>query len=234
MTNLFENDDPWQDRLSEYLDGLLTEPETRALEEHLQTCESCQTALAELRSVVERLHGDRLDPTPEGVWPRIASRLTRGQLTGDHRQRDIRRRSARTPEAATLRRIAAAASLTLTLAGGIWVGAFLCVAGPAWSPPGWMHLKLRESPPSPVRRPSSTRQPANASDSILDAWTPLRRSLGALDQQLSDADSALRSQPENRALQRVVEQLVRERKNLQALLDSVTSTARHSPTGLSH
>jgi anti-sigma factor RsiW len=224
MTNLFENNDPWQDRLSEYLDGLLAEPEKRALEEHLRTCESCRTALVELRAVVERLRADPMDAIPEGAWPRIASRLSMSQLPSYRGSRERVRRSTRGLQAATLRRITTAASLVLTLAGGIWVGASLCIAGMVWTAPGWMHLPGAVDRPFD-RLPSTRAVPTNATDSIVDAWTPLRRSLAALDQQIADASRALRREPGNQALRHVVQQLARERNNIQAMLDSVT--ARH-------
>jgi hypothetical protein len=222
MTNLFENDDPWQDRLSEYLDDLLGESERRALEEHLQTCERCRTALAELHAVVGRLRGDPMDAIPDGAWPRIASRLSTDQLSSHRGARERVRRSSRGLQPETLRKITIAASLVLTLAGGIWVGASLCIAGSVWTAPGWMHLPPAGSRPS-TRLPSS-QGPSYATDSILDAWTPLRRSLAALDQQLADATDAFRREPGNPALQRVVQQLVRERNNTKAMLDSVTKT----------
>lgn len=222
MTTFFENDDPWQARLSEYLDGQLTEPEKRALEEHLQTCESCRMALSELRAVVERLHADPMDEIPEGAWPRIAGRLTPRQLPANRNTRRMGRGSSRVLKAETLRKITVAASLAFTLVGGIWVGAALCVAGSIWTAPSWMHLTPRGPHLSSRRLPSTRALPPNAADSIVDAWTPLRRSLVALDQQLADAARALTRDPGNQALQQVVRQLTRERKNIRAMLDSVT------------
>lgn len=65
--------DQWTDRLSEYLDGELTEPESRELEAHLAGCEPCRGVLAELEQVVARAR--RLEdrrPTRD-LWPAIAS-----------------------------------------------------------------------------------------------------------------------------------------------------------------
>jgi len=70
--------------------------------------------------------------------------------------------------------------------------------------------------------------PAYTSDSGLDAWTPLRRSIAALDQQLAGAAFALRSQPNDKSLARVVVELTRERRNLQATLDSAVSSSRRA------
>jgi hypothetical protein len=65
--------------------------------------------------------------------------------------------------------------------------------------------------------------PSRPTDSILDEWTPLRRLLSGLDQQLAGATSALANQPGNKALERVVLRLTRERDNLRSLLDSATT-----------
>ncbi len=228
MTITFDNGDPWQDRLSEYLDGSLTEPEREAVEDHLRGCESCRTALADLRTVVERLHADQMDEIPDDAWPRIAARLDRGQVPSRLGARGRVSRSSGVLEAATLRRITTAASLTLTLVGGIWVGVSLCLATSVWTPPSWMPLWPRGRHISVTKQRSTMSVPAYAGDSVLDVWTPLRRSIAALDQQLAGATFALRSQPNDKSLARVVVELTRERRNLQATLDSAVSSSRHA------
>ncbi|HEX2218530.1 MAG TPA: zf-HC2 domain-containing protein [Gemmatimonadales bacterium] len=67
--------DQWTDRLSEYLDDELAEPERTALEAHLETCAACTQTLGELRRVVRRARvlGDR-QPARE-LWPDIAERI---------------------------------------------------------------------------------------------------------------------------------------------------------------
>ena len=228
MTITFESNDPWQDRLSEYLDGSLAESERHGLEDHLRGCESCRKALAGLRAVVERLHADELDEIPDGAWQRIAARLDRAQVQSRRDARERVRRSTSALEAATLRRITTAASLTLALAGGIWVGASLCLATSVWTPPRWMPLWPRGAHISVTKQRSTMSVPAYTSDSVLDAWTPLRRSIAALDQQLAGAAFALRSQPNDKSLARVVVELTRERRNLQATLDSAVSSSRRA------
>lgn len=226
MTTIFDDGDPWQDRLSEYLDGSLTEPERQMIEDHLRGCESCRNSLAELRTVVERLHADQMDEVPGDAWPRIAARLDRGQIPSRRFARERIRRSSGALEARTLRRITTAASLTVALAGGIWMGAILCLSRSVWTPPGWMHLSPRWGNITVTRQPSTVSPPAYAADSVGDAWTSLRRSLAALDQQLADATTALRSQPNNKSLAHVVDALTRERGNLQATLDSAVKSFR--------
>ena len=189
-----------QDRLSEYLDGLLTETETRSLEEHLRGCERCRSVLAELRVVVDRLHADPTDSVSSDAWPRIERHLG---------ARASSSRASYMIEARTLRRITAVASLVLALMGGIWVGALLCVARPQWSPPGWMHLGARRSRARPSRDLRS-----------------LRESLAAVNRELTDAETALKNQPATPGLQNAVEQLRRSQLHLQTVLDSLSAAER--------
>jgi hypothetical protein len=67
--------DPWLDRLSEYIDGELAPAERRSLEQHLQTCEDCRTASAELRQVVEQAHGLSDRPPARDLWAGIAAAI---------------------------------------------------------------------------------------------------------------------------------------------------------------
>ena len=65
----------WTDRLSEYLDGELSQAEADALEAHLAECAECGNTLQELRAVVARARQleDRL---PErDLWSGIAARI---------------------------------------------------------------------------------------------------------------------------------------------------------------
>jgi hypothetical protein len=215
MITPFETDDPWQDRLSEYVDGLLAAPEASALEAHLQTCESCRRAVAELRVVVDRLRSDRIDKAPEDTWPRIANRL--GTQTVQHTRGRWPTRYSGSIQTGTLRKITIAAALTVTFVGGIWAGVALSLMQSVWTPPGWMTVIPRRLhiPPRPGPLPSY------AADSIPAEWIPLQRSVAELDRQLASASAALKNAPGNEALRRVVQQLTRERDELRVLLDSV-------------
>jgi anti-sigma factor RsiW len=228
MTTSFDNDHPWEDRLSEYLDGALTDDEARSLDEHLGGCESCRAALAGLRAVVEQLHGDHVDPVPPDAWSRIARRLTVQRPVKVPKVPGGRERASYPIAARTLRIIATAASLVLTLAGGMWIGALLCMARPQWSPPAWMHLRSRASMSTPSRIPPSVIQAPNASDSTRGAAALLRRALVALDRELGEAERTLENQPATAGRERV-ERLKRTRLRLQAALDSLTSTPSRQP-----
>ena len=217
MITPFESDDPWQDRLSEYVDGLLAAPEVTALEAHLPACDSCRRAIAELRAVVDRLRSDRVDDAPEDAWPRIANRL--GAQAIQHDRGRWPSRYSGSIQSDTLRKIVAAAALTVTFVGGVWAGVALSVTQSVWTAPGWMaaiprklHIPSRSGP-----------LPSYAADSIPTEWIPLQRSIVELDRQLASATVALGKSPGNEALQRVVQQLTRERNDLRAVLDSVTS-----------
>lgn len=68
--------EPFVDQLSEYLDGDLATAEVTALERHLEGCESCRSALAELRMVVEQARALPVVPSPTDQWPALRARLT--------------------------------------------------------------------------------------------------------------------------------------------------------------
>lgn len=67
--------DQWTDRLSEFLDGDLDAEETRALEEHLESCESCRGVLHELEQVMQRAHALPDQVPSEDLWEAIAARI---------------------------------------------------------------------------------------------------------------------------------------------------------------
>ncbi len=133
--------DPFVDRLSEYVDGELAAAEVTALERHLEGCESCRAAVAELRLVVERARALPVTPSPTDQWPALRARLAETPQDGaDERvdlpaaapapQRVIRidrhPRWWQRPLTVTWAQAAAAAVLLIVLAGG---GAWLALRG---------------------------------------------------------------------------------------------------------
>ena len=69
--------DAWTDRLSEYLDGELSDVETARLKDHLSSCQECVDTLEQLRAVVGRA-SNLADTEPEAdLWTGISARLRR-------------------------------------------------------------------------------------------------------------------------------------------------------------
>jgi hypothetical protein len=67
--------DQWTDRLSEYLDGDLAEPEKAALEAHLTACAACSETLAGLRRIVARARSLEDRPPSRDLWSGVATRI---------------------------------------------------------------------------------------------------------------------------------------------------------------
>ena len=65
----------WTDRLSEYLDGEMSDAERGALERHLEACEACARTLSELRAVAARAAALEDRPPAGDLWPLIATEI---------------------------------------------------------------------------------------------------------------------------------------------------------------
>ena len=46
--------DVWTDRLSDYIDGELSEADKDSVERHIDTCDECRATVAQLRAVASR------------------------------------------------------------------------------------------------------------------------------------------------------------------------------------
>ena len=67
--------DPWTERLSEHLDGSLTDEERGLLEAHLITCADCRTVRVELEHVLARARVLPEIAPDVDLWPGIAARV---------------------------------------------------------------------------------------------------------------------------------------------------------------
>ncbi|MCL7970175.1 MAG: zf-HC2 domain-containing protein [marine benthic group bacterium] len=114
------NDDRFQ-RLSEYLDGELSEPESAALEQALETDAELAGLLEQLREV-KRVAGDVDDRGPEtDLWPAIAARIDAERVVELKPARDSRRRLT-----FTVPQFAAAMIATLVMGtGALWMASSL-------------------------------------------------------------------------------------------------------------
>jgi hypothetical protein len=78
--------DAWSERLSEYLDGLMSEEEHTACEAHLATCSECSRTLEALREVVAQARALPDRAPAEDLWPQIQKRLAYGSAVPVTRQ----------------------------------------------------------------------------------------------------------------------------------------------------
>ncbi len=114
--------DQWTDRLSEYLDGELSQGERVALEAHLQSCGECSLILKDLRRVVRRAGSLEERPPTRDLWPGIAGRIG-ATPTGPE---EIVNLASRRPGARrlsfSLPQLAAAGIALATISGGaVWM-----------------------------------------------------------------------------------------------------------------
>jgi anti-sigma factor RsiW len=118
----------WTDKLSDYLDGELSEAESRAVDVHLRECAHCAGVLNDLKRVIARAEasGQATRPPQADLWPGIAERIDArlapaamadspspvGNVTA------FRGRASR-HFAFTLPQLAAAAAIVAAVSGGI-------------------------------------------------------------------------------------------------------------------
>lgn len=127
------------DRLSEYLDGTLSEREAARVEDHLAECPACAGTLAELRQVVEAARALPDEAPVPDLWPAIEARLPARTADGvTPRVVPIGRGSDRARRRVTLsvpQLLAAGIALAVMSAGGAWVALHGGPADPATSAP---------------------------------------------------------------------------------------------------
>jgi hypothetical protein len=70
--------DPWMERLSEYLDGELDRSDRETLEAHLQQCAECARVLEDLGKVRAQAREMPRPPAPAELWPRIEKAIAEG------------------------------------------------------------------------------------------------------------------------------------------------------------
>ena len=73
-----------QDRLDDYVDGLLPEEERQAVETHLEACEECRREVAGLRSLLADVSALPRNVQPgRDLWPDVAARTVGGKVERD-------------------------------------------------------------------------------------------------------------------------------------------------------
>jgi anti-sigma factor RsiW len=188
-------EDPWVDRLSEYLDGDLSARERLEIEAHLAGCAACTAVLRELGDVVARANRMRLDSPPtRDLWPGVSVRLRRPLRLAPWPL------SGASPLRWAVPRLAAAAALVACCAALVWVvGGRLRPASTA--PPVASAPVVAPAPPVPADREYETtvaelRRVVHAR-LTLDPHVVevLEKNLAALDLAMSDYQDALSRQP---------------------------------------
>jgi len=108
--------DPWTTRLSDYLDGELSDAERRALERHLGACPACIAALTGLLQVVERARALPDRPPAAELWSGVAARIAEAPSPAERRAVPARRWAFSLPQLA-----AAALAVAFASGGGAWL-----------------------------------------------------------------------------------------------------------------
>ena len=141
----------WTDRLSDYLDGELSEDERDAVDGHLRGCASCTAVLNDLKRVVTRAASVDARPPQADLWRGIAARLNEsGEPT---RVVPFAPREARR-FAFTLPQLAAAAALLIAVSGGV-----------AWQFAARMGGQVRDARVADVQvRPDSPAAPGTGTE----------------------------------------------------------------------
>lgn len=192
--------DPWAARLSDYLDGDLSDAERGALERHLDACPSCTAALDELTRVVERARGLPSRPPAADLWPGIAARIGPGAPPIPVApSRKPRRWSFSLPELA-----AACLAAAVVSGGGVW---FLASRSPGAPIPA---QPVAVSPVPSLAQPAAAQQKYDAAVAdlervlehgrgTLDTTTVrvIERNLALIDRAITDARRALAADPGN-------------------------------------
>jgi len=107
--------DAFTERLSEYLDGELSEAEGRQVSEHLAICQDCRATLKELRGVVSEAAALRDTSPDRDLWRGITPRI-------EPRRVSPFRRAIRSRLTFTLPQLAAAGLTLMVLSGGlVWM-----------------------------------------------------------------------------------------------------------------
>ena len=166
----------WTDKLSDYLDGELSEAESRAVDAHLRDCAHCAGVLNDLKRVVARAQasGQSARPPQADLWAGIAERIDArhaadaiaGLPSPVGKVAAFRGRASRRI-AFTLPQLAAAAALVAAVSGGIaWQLRPASSGAPA--------LRQAQGIPSSSRDEGAPYDRSQAADSPTDVGRPFR------------------------------------------------------------
>jgi anti-sigma factor RsiW len=216
--------DQWTDRLSEYLDGELSEGERVTLEAHLQGCGECSAILKDLRRVVRRARTLEERTPGRDLWPAIADRIGATPPVSDPIVDLTTRRRAGRRWSFSLPQLAAAGLALMAVSGGtVWLlqspsappVASPIVTGPSGTP----------AVNASVNRNASRSYAAAVADlervladgrGQLDSTTVrvIEQNLAAIDRAIAQAQRALDADPANLYLNTHLAETMRRKLDL--------------------
>jgi predicted anti-sigma-YlaC factor YlaD len=216
--------DQWTDRLSEYLDGELSEGERVTLEAHLQGCGECSAILKDLRRVVRRARSLEERLPGRDLWPAIADRIGATPPVSDQIVDLTTRRRAGRRWSFSLPQLAAAGIALMAVSGGtVWLlrspstppATSPIVTGPAGTP----------AVNASVNRNASRSYAAAVADlervladgrGQLDSTTVrvIEQNLAAIDRAIAQAQRALDADPANLYLNTHLAETMRRKLDL--------------------
>jgi hypothetical protein len=192
--------DPWTARLSDYLDGELSESERNALERHLSACPSCTGVLKDLARVADRARELPNAPPTTDLWTGIATRIGADALP-------VRAPSRRRWSFSFVQLGAACVAVAVASGSGVWLLAARRAGVPDAAIPA---RPVMISPMPTLSRPVIAEQKYDAAVAeleqvleqgrgTLDTTTVhvLERNLALIDRAIADARRALAADPHN-------------------------------------
>jgi hypothetical protein len=219
--------DPWAARLSDYLDGDLSDSERAALKRHLDACPNCSAALDELTRVVERARELPGRPPAADLWPGIAARIGPGAPPLPVAPvRKLRRWSFSFPEL-----VAACLAAAVVSGGGVWFLASRSPGSPIPAEP------VAVSPLPSLAQPAAAEQKYDAAVAdlervleqgrgTLDTTTVrvIERNLALIDRAITDARRALAADPGNAYLNAHLARTMRRKIDLLRQAATIVTT----------
>ncbi len=204
------NGHPDDERLNDWIDGLLEPADAEAVEAHVSACEACRAGADRLHALLEMAAAlpESIDP-PAGTWEAIAARTVELGRT----RREVLR-SLRLPLAAAAVVLVAvsagATALLLRDAGRAGTGSTVAVA-PVAAPAGGPVLVAAED--TFEREYGRLLAEFRARQDALDSATVavVEENLRIIDAALERARSALQADPGNRALPLLITETHRQR-----------------------
>jgi anti-sigma factor RsiW len=209
----------WTDRLSEYVDGELTQDEQATCEAHLATCAECRAVTEDLFAVARTAAALPADDPDRDLWPGILSAITP--------ERTVIPLERRRPWYTSVPGLAAAAAIIAMASGGsVWLAMRQGTATTTRTPTIVASTTAQPTAavaPAAVRAEQTydaavadLRKVLDAGRGRLDSTTlrVLERNLATIDSAVADAQRAVASDPNNAYLNAYLARTMRRKVDL--------------------